>query len=272
MLTPTQLRAIKLLQQQCEQFDSIELKLNWELLNERKNTSHDFFVWQEDELIAYLALYEFGTTVEVCGMVKPSERRKGYFSKLWKEAQQGIQQTTGQVILLNAPGASESAKGWLAVQPCTYDFSEFNMQWQEKTLSEKMDIAMRLSQPKDRSFEVALDAEAFSLSIEDAEAYYQERLSKSKERRYIIEVEGKAVGKIRATRSPGESYISGFAIVPELRGKGYGGQALQWVVQQEQSTGNTICLDVETKNTHALKLYEQFGFVQKQRQDYYLFS
>ncbi|WOV84820.1 GNAT family N-acetyltransferase [Sporosarcina jeotgali] len=269
MLTAKQLKGIQQLQQQCEQYDTIELKLNWEMLRERTDDSLDFFVFRDEELIAYLALYGFGSTVEVCGMVTPEERRNGHFTKLWHEAQQVIEDKGFKKVLFNAPGTSESAKGWMSVQPCDYSFSEFHMHWHAKELSETADIALRTAVPEDKSFETALDAEAFSLSLEDAESYYSERLSRVKEQRYIIESGGTALGKIRVTRSYNESYISGFAILADFRGKGYGGQALQWIVQHEIPTGNTIKLDVETKNENALKLYERIGFVQQERQDYY---
>ncbi|GKV69248.1 acetyltransferase [Sporosarcina sp. NCCP-2716] len=269
MLTSQQLHAIQQLQQTCEQHDGIELKLNWDMLKNREGTAEDFFVWQEEELVAYLALYAFGSTVEVCGMVKPSERRQGHFTALWKEAKAAVAERGFRKVLLNAPGASESAKGWLTGQPCTYEFSEFHMQWKEQALEEGYDITMRLSEPRDKPFEVALDAEAFSLTLADAEDYYDQRLTREDERRYIIETNGRPAGKIRVARADSKSYLSGFAISSALRGQGIGGQALRWAVQQEAPTGNAICLDVETRNANALKLYERIGFIRKQQQDYY---
>ena len=87
MLTKEQLSAIEQLQKECEVADNIQLKLNWEMLRQRKDQSMDFFYEENGELIGYLALYGFGSTVEVCGMVKPGKRRKYHFSKLWSEAQ-----------------------------------------------------------------------------------------------------------------------------------------------------------------------------------------
>ncbi|MGG0643172.1 GNAT family N-acetyltransferase [Sporosarcina gallistercoris] len=269
MLTVQQLEGIQQLQQQCEQHDSIELKLNWEMLRDRQDESMDFFVLKKDVLIAYLALYGFGSTVEVCGMVKPEERRNGHFSTLWMQAQQTILEKGFAKVLFNAPGTSESAKKWMSGQSCTYSFSEFHMHWTEKELADPENIVLREATIEDKKFETALDAEAFSLTLEDAKSYYTQRLSRERERRYIIEAHGTPIGKIRVMRNPDESYLSGFAVLSECRGKGYGSQALQWVVKQEQSTGNTIKLDVETQNDNALKLYERIGFVQKERQDYY---
>ena len=83
----------KSLQNACEKVDSIELKLNWEMLRQRVDQSMDFFYEENGELVAYLALYGFGSTVEVCGMVMPDERRNHYFSKLWREALLTIENT-----------------------------------------------------------------------------------------------------------------------------------------------------------------------------------
>ncbi|REB08625.1 GNAT family N-acetyltransferase [Sporosarcina sp. BI001-red] len=269
MLTANHIEGIQHLQQQCEQYDKIELKLNWEMLRERKNDTMDFFIWKDHELIAYLALYGFGSTVEVCGMVKPEERRNGHFTNLWQQAQRVIEDKEFKKVLFNAPGTSESAKGWMAIRPCNYSFSEFHMHWHHKELSKTEGIVLRESTLEDKAFETALDAEAFSFSLEDAESYYNERLPREKECRYIIEVDEKPIGKIRVMRNLDESYISGFAVLSECRGQGYGGKALQWIVKQELPTGNIIKLDVETKNDNALKLYERIGFVQQERQDYY---
>ena len=120
--------------------DGIELKLNWEMLRQRDDQSMDFFYEKHGELVAYLALYGFGSTVEVCGMVKPSERRNRYFSKLWREALLAIEKKGFEKILLNAPEASKSAKAWLANQPCTHAFSEFQMRWEEQPLRESDEI------------------------------------------------------------------------------------------------------------------------------------
>ena len=105
MLTVEQLHAIEKLQKSCEKVDGIELKLNWEMLRQRDDQSMDFFYEKHGELVAYLALYGFGSTVEVCGMVKPSERRNHYFSKLWREALLAIEKKGFEKILLNAPAS-----------------------------------------------------------------------------------------------------------------------------------------------------------------------
>ena len=85
----------------------------------------------------------------------------------------------------------------------------------------------------------------------------------------IIEAEGKTAEKMRVSELNGEAWIYGFAIFPELQGKGNGRKALSKVVKMEQQKGLPIFLEVEAKNTHALKLYESCGFRSYHSQDYY---
>ena len=85
MLTIQKLHDVKKLQKECETQGDFQLKLNWDMLENRDTTQLDFFQYEKGELVAFLALYPFGSTVEVCGMVKPNERQKGLFSSLFKK-------------------------------------------------------------------------------------------------------------------------------------------------------------------------------------------
>ena len=67
----------------------------------------------------------------------------------------------------------------------------------------------------------------------------------------------------------GDSWIYGFAVFPELQGKGIGRKALSKVVKMENEKGLSIFLEVEAKNAHALRLYESCGFKRFHSQDYY---
>jgi ribosomal protein S18 acetylase RimI-like enzyme len=272
MLTDEQLTKIKMLQNECEQADSIQLKLNWEMLRQRDNLSMDFFHEENGELIAYLALYAFGSTVEVCGMVKPCKRRNRHFSNLWLMALQTIQEKGFKKILLNAPASSISAKEWLANQPCAYTFSEFQMLWEQRQLVESGDILLRKSQPEDSDFEIRLDVLAFNMTERDARLHNERVKNNPDEHHFIIEVDKKEIGKIRVSRTDGDAYIYGFAVLPEHQGQGYGGKALRNIVKIEHEAGCSVQLEVETKNDHALRLYQQIGFKTVQGQDYYLWN
>ncbi len=272
MLTKEQLHAIEVLQKECERADDIQLKLNWDMLRQREDQSMDFFYEENGEIVAYLALYGFGLTVEVCGMVKPSKRRRHHFTSLWHKALQTIQAKGFNKILLNAPASSASAKEWLATQPCSYDFSEFQMKWEQQPLEESDEILIRESQTLDADFEMLLDVLSFKMSEEDARLHHDDIKNRPDESRFIIEVKGQEIGKIRISKTDGEAYIYGFAILPVFQGQGYGGKTLRNIVKKEHDAGCSVQLDVEAKNNHALRLYETVGFKTVLSQDYYLWN
>ncbi|MDW0116569.1 GNAT family N-acetyltransferase [Sporosarcina thermotolerans] len=272
MLTTEQLQSIANLQKECETNDGNLLKLNWDMLRQREDQAMDFFHYVDGELVAYLALYGFGSTVEICGMVKPAHRNQNHFTNLWHQALLVIKEKGYKKILLNAPSTSQSAKEWLEKQPCTYDFSEYQMVWKRQSLEEGSGVLLRQSTEEDVPFEIELDVLGFGMSLEDATIHQQEVKNYPNDAHFIIEADGKRLGKIRVSRNDGESYIYGFVIHPDFQGKGYGRKALQAVVHLEQPSGNPIRLEVEAKNRNALRLYESIGFQTVQGQDYYLWD
>ena len=270
MLTKEQLKEIKDLQKQCEEYDSIQLKLNWEMLESRENDeTNDFFRYEAGELVGFLALYNFGNKYELCGMVSPVWRRKGIFTKLFNSALRELQERNCSLLLVNAPAESHSAKGFLQQTDCVYYMSEHQMKWSETPLQKNDSVMLRLSQPHDLEVEIQLDVQCFGFKEEEAIEFANRIKQTGNELCYIIEHEGKSVGKIRVDRNNGEAWIYGFAIFPEDQGKGIGRGALTAIIMQERELGNDVFLEVEAKNANALKLYQSCGFKAFHVQDYY---
>lgn len=272
MLTSKELQDIERLQKECEAYDKIQLKLNWEMLKNRESDQLDFFHYEQDELVAFLGLYPFGSTVEVCGMVKPINRRNGHFSQLFQQGMALAKEMGFKRILLNAPAGSSEAKAFLAKQGATYGFSEHQMQWKEKHLEDVDGFILRPAKETDLSMRVRLSIEAFGIQEEDARAMESRINGDTNSTMYMIDVNEETIGNIRLQRENGEAWIYGFAILPTHQGKGIGRKVLQKVVKEESSAGNSVHLEVETKNANALRLYESIGFTIVHAQDYYTYS
>ncbi|QKE72584.1 GNAT family N-acetyltransferase [Arthrobacter citreus] len=271
MITEKQLIEIKQLQDECEKFEEINLKLNWEMLRNRKNDlKEDFFYYDKDQLAGYLATYYFGEKVEICGMVHPSFRRKGIFSNLLNEALNNLAPVS--TILLNAPEVSKTAKEFIKKQEdCTYSFSEYQMVWKEQELIEFTPIVTFTKAVQlDFAFISRLDVVCFGFEKNDAEKYNQRILNEPDRALYIIEVNNEKIGKLSLLRENNESWIYGFAILPEYQGKGYGKNALLQIIEKENKIGNEIHLEVALENSNAKKLYTGCGFRQYNTQDYYV--
>jgi ribosomal protein S18 acetylase RimI-like enzyme len=174
--------------------------------------------------------------------------------------------------LLNAPTDSQSAKEFLKNIPCTFSVAEYQMKWQHTELVEDSSVTLRPSTTdEDLEAEIQLEVSGFGFTDEEARAFNQKIRENSSEQNLIIESNGKTAGKMRVAESNGEAWIYGFAIFPELQGKGIGRKALSKVVKMEDQKGLSVFLEVEAKNAHALKLYETCGFRSYHSQDYYTY-
>lgn len=271
MLMSQQIQEIEQLQKECETYDHLQLKLNWEMLRKRETNQLDFFHYENDELIAFLGLYAFGSTVEVCGMVKPSERRKGHFQRLFQQGMETAKQNGFKKILLNAPAGSDTAKVFLSKQGAEYAFSEHQMEWQDRSLEEVDGIILRQATADDLDIRVRLSVTAFGLDEEDALAMESRVDGDEDTDMFMIDVNEETVGKIRVSRENGQAWIYGFSILPEQQGKGIGRKVLRQVIKEQCSDGYSVHLEVETKNDHALRLYESVGFKVVHAQDYYTY-
>ncbi|WP_274364095.1 GNAT family N-acetyltransferase [Paenibacillus thermotolerans] len=272
MLTAQQLEDIERLQKECEAYDHLQLKLNWDMLRKRETNQLDFLHYEDDVLVAFLGLYAFGSTVEVCGMVKPSERRKGHFQRLFQQGMATANQNGYKKILLNAPAGSHAAKAFLDKQGAEYAFSEHQMEWQERSLEEVDGFVLRQASADDFDMRVRLNVTAFGLRKEDAEAL-ECRIDRDEDTEILmIDVNEVTVGKIRVDRVDRQAWIYGFSILPEHRGKGIGRKVLIRVIKVQSFAGHSVHLEVETKNDRALGLYESVGFKTVHSQDYYSYQ
>jgi ribosomal protein S18 acetylase RimI-like enzyme len=268
MLTIQELQDIEQLQKECEAYDRLQLKLNWEMLRNRESNLLDFFQYENGELQAFLGLYAFGSTVEISGMVKPSERRNGLFNRLLQQGIEAAKQIGYKKILLNAPAESDAAKAFLSQIAAEYAFTEHQMKWQARHIEVADGVTLRLSTADDLEMRVRLSMEAFGESEEDAKEM-ESRFSGTEDNMFMIDANDETIGKIRVSLEDGQAWIYGFSILPEYQGKGIGRTVLQLIIQEHSSAGHSIHLDVETKNDHALGLYESVGFKVVHAQDYY---
>jgi ribosomal protein S18 acetylase RimI-like enzyme len=269
MLTVRQLKEIKELQDICEKHENFRLKLNWDMLKSRNIKSKtDFFTYQDGRLTGFLALYPFGAKMEVCGMVHPEHRQKGIFSALLREAQKQL--ASASEILLNAPAESYAAKQLFKSLPCTYSFTEHQMKYfHSDILSEKKEIEIREASAGDANICILLDVLCFSLSEEDATLFYEQTADDHEQTLFIIEYNGVPAGKVRIQTDGKESWIYGFAILPEFQRRGIGKSVLSRIIRQERKQGRDIFLEVAAENSNALNLYTSCGFKPLESQDYY---
>jgi ribosomal protein S18 acetylase RimI-like enzyme len=272
MLTAKQLSDIEQLQKEVEAHDELELKLNWDMLRTRDSTMLDFFYYENDRLIAFIGLYPFASTVEITGMVKPGDRRRGHFTRLFEEAMTAVNGIGFKKILLNAPSGSKEAAAFLTKLGAVYSFSEHQMHWQPQPLEDAAGFTLRQSTPADLAMRVRLDVETFGIPEEDAMETESRIDGEEDTDMLMIDVNGETIGKIRVKREDGQAWIYGFSILPDHQGQGVGRNVLRHVVKQQSQLGLSVHLEVEADNARALSLYQAIGFHVVHAQDYYLYE
>lgn len=282
MTTADTLKDIEELQQRCEQYEGIALKLNWDMLRLPPGAGTEWLVTYEDELlVGFIGLYGFGSEMEVCGMVRPGYRRRGIFSSLWQRAHKVIGQNKAiTLLLLNAPASSASAAGFLKNLPVVFDHAEYQMKWDEMTYqlgsgaasSAAASVVLRPAREDETSILIKLDSAGFGISEEDASEMFQIYQKEDLGEHIIIELNGEPAGKMRLATEDNETWIFGLTVEEKLRGLGIGRSALLQTIERERRNYNSVNLEVSLDNPNALKLYESCGFVILNKQDYYRYT
>ena len=75
----------------------------------------------------------------------------------------------------------------------------------------------------------------------------------------VIEVDGRAAGRLYVDRRPGDLRIVDIALLPDFRGRGIGGELISGLQRQAADEGRIVSIHVEAHNP-AARLYERLGF------------
>jgi ribosomal protein S18 acetylase RimI-like enzyme len=76
----------------------------------------------------------------------------------------------------------------------------------------------------------------------------------------VIEIDGRAAGRLYVDRRPGDITIVDIALLPEFRGLGVGGQLIGGLMREASASGCKLSIHVEIHN-RAAGLYERLGFM-----------
>ena len=127
---------------------------------------------------------------------------------------------------------------------------------------------LRITEQKDAEFlfHVKIEAMKDATSILrtepfDYEKEFAEYLSKFEpEKIQVIQFEGNDIGRLRIVRSPESIYIGGVQILPDFQSKGIGSAIFTDLINESESTGIPVTLEVHRVNKRAISFYEKLGF------------
>ena len=276
-LTAADLSAIQELEQVCNRFEALALKLNWELMRARPaGPTSDFLAYRGGTLVGYAALDGFGNERELTGMVHPVYRRQGIGRALLQRALTACRGQGVTKILLVCEHASQSGRAYIDAsgRQLFLDSSEYHLQLDASLGAPPRPapgpLQLRQAGAADVELLTQIQARSFGVAEERAREHVAQHLAEAGSRIYLGEVAGMAVGSVGAIREAAGVYVRGLGVLPEFQGRGYGRGILALVIAAILAEGDTrLALDVATGNRSALALYQSCGFVETNRYDYY---
>jgi ribosomal protein S18 acetylase RimI-like enzyme len=271
-------REINKLKELCLKEDKVNLKLELEYkmrdvedYEKAPNNINEYLYYINDELAGYIGIGSFGRNVaEINGVVHPKWRRKGVFTKLCQLAVEESRRRKFDKILLLCDDKSESAIEFIKNTGAVFSFSETGMKLEGSNHINYIteDVILRKASNSDVE-EIVRQNEVYFEGA-GSEPAPPEQEENNGTTTYIVELQGKAIGKIKVSIDGTEGFISGFGIMPEYRRKGYGRQALRSAINiLNNSPVYGIALDVSSKNRTALNLYKSCGFEEISTMNYY---
>jgi len=266
--------------------DKVNLKLELDYrLKINKNSEgvlkniNEFLYYVDDILVAYLGISCFGGNVaEINGMTHPDWRKKGIFKKLFELAMNECSKRSFNKILLLADGKSDLGIKFIEAVGGKYEVSEYRMEVINTTSSENINlINLRKAEKSDKKEIGRQDSIFFDNKKESENLVDRAEIRNDAEIRietsYMIELNNATIGKINIEYNDNSAFISGFGILPEFRGKGYGKIALKEALKLiNEKNINQVGLDVSCKNDTALNLYKSCGFEEKSVMNYYKYD
>ncbi|MBS5938848.1 GNAT family N-acetyltransferase [Clostridium sp.] len=277
-LDENDIKLIRNLEDICLTEDNINLKLELEYrieikkdYNKSLNDVNEILYYLNDELIGYAGISAFSRNIaEINGMVHPSFRRKGIFTKIIEIALDECRKRNFKEILLLGDDKSASAMKFIKKTKAIYSFSECRMtclEWEVKEINNESIVVKATN----KNAEDIDRLNTLFFGDVSSEMILPEDEEKNNNITYFIKIDDKIIGKIKTSKEEENSiYISGFGIIPEYRRKGYGRASLVKVLNKLKGENiSKIELDVEIKNKNALNLYKSCGFKEGSIMNYY---
>lgn len=254
---------ILMLKEKCERRLGIGIVLGEEFLRSLDKEGVGALAFKkEGRLVGFVFFYSFDREeVEASLFVDPDDDWKDVGSSLLEAMREESRRRGNERLLVMNDRRFPSGAQMIMEKGGKPAFSEHRMEADDARIPTSLHIDLFLVGNDDASL----------IAVE--QACHGRFYSKPDQRRYLAISEGKAIGKIDVLVEGSTADLTGFCVIPELRGRGYGKAILQTMIKTMRVEGkDRIILDVQTDNDVALSLYLKSGFRKDFTLDYYAIS
>lgn len=267
--------------------DGAAPKIYWHLLDKPRLRPWDFWLCDEEKLIAYFGAYEFETnTAEITGVVHPEYRNQ----KIFKNFLEGFRRRHPELKKITLVGSSAIVTELVMEKlKARFSESEFELRYSgisvpSSVIPVKAEISssshirdpdsrfrendnLRLASLNDLSELLKIDLACFPGSEHQVRGDLQIMLQDPEYKIYLFQAENKALGKVHLRFLGNRIMLSDLCILPEFQKQGLGSQMLQAVFASYPEA--EFCVEVHAANQGVLVFYEKLGFVVKNEYRYY---
>jgi ribosomal protein S18 acetylase RimI-like enzyme len=198
-------------------------------------------------------------------MVHPAHRRRGLGRALLAAGRAEVGRRGHSSFLLVCDEASPSGPAFATAVGGHRREAEYRLQLDRAAVdhSRRRHDALKLrpAGAEDLATLVRVLAGAFGEAAEDVRPGMTRMLQQPDRRHYFATLGDEPIGMLRVGAYEEYADITGFGVLPEHRGRGYGRQMLMDIVAGLLAEGRErIIIEVATDNRRALGLYESCGF------------
>ena len=248
-----------------------------------KNPSQDCFylLYEDGMLVSFLSVFAPRQEAEISAFTHPDYRRRGYFSALLERMRSQWKDLT-QLLFVAEP-VSKSAQAVLKRLGASYDFSEYMMYYganpakrqpSGQNHSNSALLKLRKVTPSDRSVMTGLYASIFSMKEKDASDWF-DRLMEEPSVSVFQGMLGDTVVGVAGLSDEGDRMtLFGMGVKKALRGRGYGRELLQLVLEywSKHYGEKELLVECDSHSSRAVSLFKRHGFLVATQFDYYQLS
>ncbi|MCX7117918.1 MAG: GNAT family N-acetyltransferase [Legionellales bacterium] len=264
-LSPEELDSLEALCSDCKKKEGYLPAVYLHRLGLNRSLPCNILYYEKGQLIGFLCTFFFyEEACEVAVLVSPHHRHLGIATQMIQQIFPLLQAQRIKTLIFSVPKL-ESNRRRLKAFGYAYERSEYQMLWegQDEFFKPSKGLMIREAQSRDLDALCVIDQACFSIEPLHQLTRLEELLMDPNYTLLIGQIEGVVIAKAHILWQATGARVSDVAIKPAYQRQGYGYELMAHCIQYcvETHKSKKLCLDVESDNIAALKLYKSLGFV-----------